>query len=108
MTDKSVFAHEPDSTKRRGSEDDGMFSDSATGRQRGKALTPEQREQEKRSRGHRAGGPGLEGEIEIADPHVERGLQHGYGKNQDKEQEAKQTPQNRAMGATEGRFRKNF
>ncbi len=98
MTAKSVFAHEPDSTKRRGSAEDGFFADNATGRHRGKPLTPGQREQEERSRGHRAGGPGVQGEIEIAEPHTERGLQHGYGKNQDKEQE-KKTAQNKAQGA---------
>lgn len=93
---KSVFAHEPDSTKRRGSAGDGLFSDTATGRHRGKALTPGQREQEERSRGHRAGGPGVEGENEIAEPNTERGIQRGYGKNQDKEQERK-TPHNTAQ-----------
>ncbi len=103
--EKSVFAHEPDSTKRRGAEGEPLFVAHGQGRHRGKALTPEEREQEERAKGHRnAHGPGREGEVEIADPNIERGIQHGYGKNQDKEQE-KKTAQGKAQGAQEGRFR---
>jgi hypothetical protein len=110
MVDKSVFpsGHEPDSTKRRGAEGESLYSNHGTGRHRGKALTPEQRRMEEQAKGHReAGGPGREGEVEIADPHSERGIQHGYGKNQDKEEgrEGKKTAQNKAMGAQEGRYR---
>lgn len=103
MTDKSVFAHEPDSTKRRSSEGGDLYADSGRGRHRGKAMTPEQRDQEEKSKGHKCGGPGVEGQIEISDPHTERGIQHGYGKNQDKEPE-KKTPENRARGAQSSRF----
>lgn len=102
--DKSVFAHEPDSTKRRGAEGKPEFG-GASGRGRGVELTPGQRQMEEKAKGHRnAGVPGMGGEIEIADPHTERGIQHGYGKNQDKEQERK-TAQGKAQGAQEGRFR---
>jgi hypothetical protein len=103
MTDKSVFRHEPDSTKRHAAEEEDLYADSGKGRHRGKALTPEQREQERRSKGHRDGGPGREGEVEIADPDPDRGIQHGYGKNQDKESPEKMTPENRSLGAQEGR-----
>lgn len=109
MSEKSVFPHEPDSTKRRHSEGESLYADSGSGRHRGKALTPEEREREERAKGHReAGGPGREGEVEVAEPHNERGIQHGYGKNQDKEagRESRQTPQNKAIGAQEGRFRR--
>lgn len=66
----------------------------------------EKRRQEDQAKGHRnERGPGREGEVEIADPRDERGIQHGYGKNQDEEQE-KKTAQNKAQGAQEGRFRR--
>jgi hypothetical protein len=105
MTDKSVFAHEPDSTKRRGSEEAPKFSDKGAGRHRGTPLSPEEREREDRAKGHRnPGSVGMDGNVEIADPHNERGIQHGYGKNQDEEQERK-TAQGKAQGAQEGRYR---
>jgi hypothetical protein len=69
-------------------------------RHRGKDLTPEEQRMMDSAKGHnhREGGPGAEGNVEIADPHQERGIQHGYGKNQDKEQE-KKTSQGKAQGA---------
>lgn len=67
-------------------------------RHRSQDKTPEERRMEEQAKGLRdAGGPGVEGEVEVADPHTERGIQHGYGKNQDKEQERK-TPQGKAIG----------
>jgi hypothetical protein len=108
MTEKSVFpnGHEPDSTKRRQREGDSLFADTGAGRHRGKALTEEERLQEQRAKGgmRKKGGPGAEGETEIADPHNERGIQHGYGKNQDEEQE-RMTAQGKAQGAQEGAWR---
>jgi hypothetical protein len=105
MTDKSVFADEPDSTKRRKSEDEPEFSNKGAGRHRGTALNAEEQQQEDRAKGHRnAGSVGVDGNVEISDPHTERGTQHGYGKNQDAEQERK-TAQGKAQGAQEGRYR---
>jgi hypothetical protein len=75
-------------------------------RHRSQDKTPEELRMEEQAKGHKhhEGGPGREGNVEIADPHIERGIQHGYGKNQDKEQE-KKTAQGKAQGAQEGRFR---
>lgn len=75
-------------------------------RHRGKDLTPDEQRMMDQAKGHnhQDGGPGAEGNTEIADPREERGLQHGYGKNQDQEQE-KKTAQGKAQGAQEGRFR---
>lgn len=69
-------------------------------RNRGRDLTPAEQRMMDQAKGHnhRVGGPGTEGNTEVADPHDERGIQHGYGKNQDQEQERK-TSQNRANGA---------
>lgn len=101
MTDKSVFPHnhEPHATKRKSHEGQSELS---SGRKRGKAMSDEAREMEGRAKGHdhHAGGPGAEGQTEISEPHDERGLQRGYGKNQDDEQERK-TNRGRANG---GRF----
>lgn len=111
MTGKSVFpkGHEPDSTKRRGSEDQDLLSNERGGHNHGKSLTAEQRLQEERAKGHDKGHfVGVDGNTEIPDPPKDRGAekQRGYGKNQDKEQERK-TAKNRANGANEGRISGN-
>lgn len=104
MVEKSVFplGHEPGFTKRKQPEGSSLYANQGAGRHRGTALTEEQRMRELKAKGVRKdGGPGLEGETEIADPRIERGIQHGYGKNQDEVQE-KKTAQRRAQGAAQG------